>query len=73
MRDLRKYANQTTTRLITGGITLVVIVAVGFTWIFYGRSAALTALLCIGAGLLPVVLIFGLFLLINWILRKNNE
>jgi len=59
--------------LITGGIALVVIVAVGFTWIFYGKYAALTALLCIGAGLLPVLLIFALFVFINWILRKNNE
>ncbi len=73
MRDLRKYAKQTTFRLILGGILLVVVAGVGFTWIFYGKGAALSALLCIGAGLVPVILILGLFVLINWILRKHHE
>jgi len=73
MRDLRKYARQTTFRLIVGAVVLVMVAGVGFTWLIYGKGAALTALLCIAAGLLPVVLILGLFVLINWILRKHNE
>lgn len=73
MRDLRKYAKQTTFRLIAGGILLVLIAGVGFTWLIYGKGAALSALLCIATGLVPVILILGLFALISWILRKHNE
>jgi len=73
LRDLRKYARQTSVRLIIGAILLILVAGVGFTWLIYGKGAALTALLCIGAGLVPVILILGLFLLISWILRKQNE
>jgi fatty acid desaturase len=72
MRDLRKYARQTSFRLIAGGILIVIIAGVVVTWLIYGKSAAFSALLCIGIGLLPIVFIFLLFLLISAILRKYD-
>ena len=58
MRDLRKYARQTNTRLIIGGILLLVFVGGGLIYLIYGGGAAITGLLCIFAGLVPILLIF---------------
>jgi len=58
-RDLRKYTSQTTTRLIIGGLLLVFIVGDGLILIIYGPEAALMGLICLIAGLLPLVLIWG--------------
>lgn len=59
-RDLRKYTSQTTTRLIIGGFLLVIIVGDGLILMIYGREAALMGLICLIAGLLPLVLIWGI-------------
>lgn len=59
-RDLRKYTSQTTTRLIIGGFILVLIVGDGLILMIYGREAALMGLICLIAGLLPLVLIWGI-------------
>jgi hypothetical protein len=58
-RDLRKYTSQTNTRLIMGGLLLVFIVGDGLILLIYGREAALTGLICLVAGLLPLILIWG--------------
>ena len=57
-RDLRKYARQTNTRLIIGGILLLFIVGDGLILIIYGREAALMGFICLLAGLLPLILIW---------------
>jgi uncharacterized membrane protein len=72
LRDLRKYASQTSFRLIVGGISMVIIAGVTATWLIYGKSAALSALICIGIGLLPIAVIILVFILINALLRKYN-
>jgi hypothetical protein len=56
-RDLRSYAASTTARLIAGGVLLVLVVGGGLVYAIYGAGALFSAVLCIGAGLLPVVLI----------------
>jgi len=58
-RDLRKYTSQTTTRLIFGGLLILFIIGDGLILLIYGREAALMGLICLIAGLLPVVLIWG--------------
>ncbi len=58
-RDLRKYTSQTTTRLIIGGLLLLFIVGDGLILLIYGREAALTGMICLLAGLLPLVLVWG--------------
>jgi uncharacterized SAM-binding protein YcdF (DUF218 family) len=72
MRDLRKYANQTNTRLILGALLVLLIVGDGLIWIIYGAGAAITGLLCIGAGLLPILIIIGVLWLMDWVVRKNR-
>lgn len=72
-RDLRKYARSTNLRLIVGFVLLLFLVGDGLIYIFYGPQAAISGLLCIGAGLVPVVLIFGLFIVMDWIVKKANE
>ena len=70
--DLRKYAKQTNTRLIIGGILLLIFVGGGLIYLIYGGGAAITGLLCILAGLVPVLLIILVLAIIDWIVKKNN-
>lgn len=66
MRDLRQYARQTTVRLIAGVLILLFTVGIGLIYLFYGEAAALTGILCLGTGLLPV----GLIALVLWIMDR---
>ena len=72
-RDLRKYARNTTVRLVAGFIVLLLLVGDGLIYFIYGPQAAVSGLLCIGAGLVPVVLIIAALYLMDWIARKANE
>lgn len=72
-RDLRDYARQTTIRLIVGGIILLFVVGDGLIYWIYGPSAALTGFLCLGAGLFPVLLIFVILSLLDWIAKRANR
>lgn len=56
-RDLRAYSASTTARLIAGGVLLVFVVGGGLVYAIYGAGALFSSLLCIGVGLLPVLLI----------------
>ena len=68
---MRTYSRQTITRLIIGGIVVLIVVGIGLVWIFYGKEAALSALICIGLGMLPLWIILIVFFLITYILKKN--
>ncbi len=72
-RDLRKYANQTIFRLIIGGLLLVFVVGVGLIYIFYGQGAALTGLLCLVVGLIPLLLIWFLFFILEVITKRAKS
>jgi membrane protein implicated in regulation of membrane protease activity len=71
-RDLRRYARQTNIRLIIGFILLLLIIGDGLILLFYGRGAAITGLICIFAGLAPVILILVALWIIDLIVRANN-
>ncbi len=71
--DLRDYARQTTVRLIAGGFLLLFIVGDGLIYLIYGPSAALSGLLCLGIGILPIVLIFIIFAILDWIVKRANR
>ena len=71
--DLRQYARQTNIRLIIGFILLLLIVGDGLIYLFYGRGAAMMGLICILAGLAPILLILGALWIIDWIVRANNK
>jgi len=72
-RDLRKYANQTIFRLIIGGLLLVFVVGVGLIYIFYGQGAALTGLLCLVVGLIPLLLIWFMFFILEVITKRAKS
>ena len=69
MKDLREYAKQTNIRLAFGAFVLLFVVGVALIWVFYGERAAGMGLVCLLAALFPVILILGIFLGIEWILK----
>jgi hypothetical protein len=74
MRDLRKYQRQTTIRLIIGGFVLLFGVGTGLIYWIYGPAAALSGLVCLGLGMVPLAAIFLFFFVIEWVLRRyKNE
>jgi TM2 domain-containing membrane protein YozV len=72
-RDLRQYARQTNTRLILGGIALLLVVGDGLIYLIYGREAAAMGLVCLLAGLSPLLLIWLALEVIGWIARRANR
>jgi hypothetical protein len=72
-RDLRKYARQTNIRLIAGFLLVLFVVGDGLIYLFFGRNAALMGLVCLLAGITPVILIIGVLWLIDWIAQRNRE
>jgi len=72
-RDLRKYARQTYVRLIVGGFILVFVVGIGLIYLFYGQGAALTGLLCLLVGLIPLLLIWLMFFILEIITKRAKR
>jgi uncharacterized SAM-binding protein YcdF (DUF218 family) len=72
-RDLRKYARQTNVRLGVGAALLLLTVGTGLIYLIYGPGAAVTGLLCLLAGLLPIGLIFLSLALLDWIQKRANR
>ena len=71
-RDLRKYAKQTNLRLIIGFLLVLLFIGDGLIFLFYGQGAAVREIVCLLAGLSPVILIVGALWLIDGIVRRNN-
>ncbi len=73
-RDLRKYARQTNLRLLLGFILILFLIGDGLIFLIYGSEPALTGLICLTAGILPLVLIavilWGMEKIVE---RVNNE
>lgn len=72
-RDLRNYARQTNVRLVVGALALLLIVGDGLIYVIYGQGAALTGLLCIAAGLVPILLILLFFTVMEWVVKRANR
>ena len=73
IRDLRKYARQTSVRLFVGFLFLLFVVGDGLIYLFYGQSAAITGLACVLIGLLPVALIALIFVVLGWIVERADR
>jgi hypothetical protein len=73
MNDLRKYARQTNIRLIVGAVLILFIVGDGLIFFIYGPAGALTGLLCIIGGMVPIAIVIGILQLMEYILKKNEE
>ena len=72
-RDLRKYARQTNVRLAVGAVLVLLIVGVGLIYWIYGPGAAMSGLLCLLAGLSPIVLIILALAILDWIGQRANR
>lgn len=73
MRDLRKYARQTNLRLAIGFLLILFIVGDGLIYIIWGREAAMMGVVCILAGLAPLVAVFLILWGIEKFIQKNNQ
>jgi magnesium-transporting ATPase (P-type) len=72
-RDLRRYTSQTTFRLIVGAVILLFVVGFVGTWLIYGLSAAVMALLCLLGALVPIGLIALFIFGMDWIVKRVNK
>lgn len=72
-RNLRDYARQTDRRLIIGALLILFIVGGGLIWWFYGAGGAGLGVICLIAGLTPVLLIVGIFFVMDWILKRAGR
>ena len=72
-RDLRRYHRQTNFRLMLGALILVFGVGDGLILAFFGSSAALGGLMCMGGALLPVALTALSLELLGWIARRLDR
>ena len=72
-RDLRKYARQTKIRVGVGAVFVLLVVGTGLIYAIYGPGAAVSGLLCLLAGLLPIGLIFLSLALLDWIQKRANR
>jgi len=72
-RDLRDYARQTNIRLLVGFILLLLLVGDGLIYLIYGQGAAVFGLLCILAGLSPLLLIYLVLVIIDRIANIENQ
>jgi hypothetical protein len=70
--DPRRHWRQTQSRLIIGGLAILVVIGGGLVWVLYGSSAAITAVLCllVAAGVMGLLWFF-LTLLELWV--KEEE
>ena len=64
--DSRRFAGSTERRLVIGFFVLLYAVGAGLIWLIYGRGAALLGMLCMTAGLLLFLLLYG----IVWLLGR---
>jgi hypothetical protein len=72
-RDLRKYASQTNVQLIGGALLVLFIIGDGLIYLFYGSGAALMGLMCLLAGMIPVVLTVLVLLFLDWIRKRADR
>lgn len=72
-RDLKDFTRQTNIQLIVGAVLLFFLLGDGLIFIIWGSSAAVMGLLCLGSGLVPITVIYLVFLIIDWIIKKARK
>ena len=72
-KTLAQYSRQTTFRLIVGGIFILFIIGDALIFYIYGSAAAISGVLCLGIGLLPVLIIVGILWVMEYIVKKNSD
>ncbi len=72
-RDLRSYTRQTNVQLVIGALLLLFLVGDGLIYFIYGAGAAITGLICLLGGMVPIVLIIGVMALMDWVVKRANR
>jgi hypothetical protein len=72
-RDLRKYARQTNIRSLVGFLLLLFFVGDGLIYALYGKESAIMGLVCIAAGVFPLLMIWFLLWGMDLIVKKARE
>ena len=72
-RDLREYARKTNVQLAVGAFLLLFVVGIGLIYLIYGPGAAMFGLLCLLAGLFPIVLILIFLAIADWIVKRAGR
>jgi hypothetical protein len=72
-RDLRKYARSTNIRGFIGFLLILIFVGSGLIYVFYGPGAVVSGLLCMLAGLLPLVLIGVIMWGLDVVVQRANR
>ena len=72
-RDLREYAKQTNVRIGVGAFLILFIVGIGLIYFIYGPGAAVMGVLCLFAGLTPILLIVLSLAILDWIQKRANR
>ena len=70
--DLRRYTRQTNIRLAVGFLLLLFVVGDGLIWWIYGRQAAILGLVCMLAGLLPLLVIALFLWIVDLIVKRST-
>lgn len=73
MNDLNKHLRQTKFRSIIGFGLILLFVGEGLIYAIYGKNAAVAGLICIGAGVVPVVIIYGMLALMEMVVKRSNR
>jgi predicted PurR-regulated permease PerM len=72
-RDLRRYASQTTFRLVAGSLVLLLSIGLGAIWLIYGPYAALMGFFCLVGALVPIGLIALSIYGLDWVVKRGNR
>ena len=72
-RDVRKYALNTNFQLFAGFIILLVVVGGSLIYMIYGIEGTIMGLICLLAGLSPILLIALILRGMEWIVKRAND
>jgi hypothetical protein len=72
-RDLRNFSRQTRIRLLAGFILILLIVGSGLVYLFFGLMALPTYYLCLAVGLVPLVLIWLVLSVMEWLVKRDDR
>lgn len=73
MRDLREYARKTNIRLAVGFFLLLLFVGDGLIYWIYGPAAAVSGLICIFGGMVPLIFIALAMFLLDVVVKKAKD
>ena len=71
--DLRRYARQTNLRLVAGFLLIIFVIGDGLIWWLDGREAALLGVVCLAAGLAPLIFIALFLWLLDIVVQRDRD